>query len=97
MTTLSPEAREVLLRARARIDTPEKWWPLNREGECASVAISEAVMASGADLDLADAARRVFREANAIPGGDELESIWDWNDARSHADVMQAFDKALAS
>jgi hypothetical protein len=84
-TETNPVA-DVLRRARALIDTPEKWC----QGQC---ELGEAKCALGAilgaDPNYAAAALALNRVvAPNIPA---------WNDApeRTHADVMAAFDRAI--
>lgn len=98
-----------LIAARALIDTPEKWCKdaqsYTTSGEvttfddvgacswCAAAAI--AVHAS--DFDARVEAYGLLAEAVGIPA-DESWRLVDWNNApeRTHADVLDAFDTAIA-
>lgn len=87
---------EVLRAARALIDTPEKWgqgFNSRRPGTCCALEALEAVaQTTGTDHHAADDALRI-----AVP----LSGVYTttWNDARSttHADVLAAFDRAIAA
>lgn len=84
--------QNVLIRARALIDSSDKWLQgdnVRGKRMCAAVAIDRSANVLHADFYLI---LRNFRSANS------LTSIVDFNDApeTTHADVMQAFDKAIA-
>jgi hypothetical protein len=94
---LSPEARAVLVRARARIDTPEKWCHVGGwDGErvCSVVAICEARRGVGVNRDVLEEALDALRVAAGLGPDDDVAT---WNDApeRTHAEVLAAFDRAL--
>lgn len=90
----------VLIKARALIAVPEKWGKGQRridrpiETCCAAEAIEEAERAG----DRRMAAYHAIQRAAGIRKGVSIP-ILDWNDApeRTHADVLAAFDKAIAS
>lgn len=112
------KASQVLEKAKALIDTPEKWtqghpardawnWKVRIDSRdatqfCMNGARWRALNAVtynatyGVDdqvrqrLRLDDATRRLLREACG-------EYVPDWNDApqRTHAEVMEVFDKAI--
>lgn len=93
------EVADVLRRARALVDTPEKWCgggvrytPMLK---CSATAIGIASAFNGERLDLCDMARGYF--AGSIGAPNSISGIWVWNDApeRTHADVLQAFDRAI--
>lgn len=81
---------EVLREARALIDTPEKWTKGYRgERLCAVAAI-----ASAAPRDWLPAKYAL----NRALGREESVVLYRWNDdpATTHADVLAAFDRAIA-
>lgn len=90
------ETADILRRAKALIPDQEHWWqeglssflPGGGRTYCAGLAISHS-------SDAHWQASYVFSKAI---GGNGLSSIYDWNDApgRTHAEVMQAFDRAIA-
>lgn len=98
------ETSEILRKAKALIDTPEKWTIFaearDKYGErvyaresfackfCAEGAIYAAGGYLGDDRDEAILFRKVIGQT----------SIFGWNDedGRTHAEVMEAFDKAIA-
>ena len=93
---------DVLRRAKALIDTPEKWGK-GRTGwgnteKCTGGAIMWAIreVRGMGDSGWDDA---VFAPAfNAFKAANKIECIPSWNDAeqRTHADVIAALDKAIA-
>jgi hypothetical protein len=88
---------EILRAAQARIDTPANWMHIhdgricNPDGECALVALNEALEDDPGWLrDPAVVA--LIRAAG-------LSCDWEippWNDSHTHAEVMAAFDRAIA-
>lgn len=83
--------KEVLATARAKIEHEDAWWPgLTRGGrprrgqECALTAMATSGMTVGGDAYLA---------LERAMGG----SIFPFNDTHSHAEVLSAFDKAIAA
>lgn len=93
---------DVLRRARALIDTPEKWCKgaLVRDGAfCVRGALKTAI--SGSIWAAFDPLLTRAEQALGFPGFDGVHSeprLPSWNNApeRTHADVMAAFDKAIA-
>lgn len=102
--------RAVLQRAKAEVTDPNRWikgaafvWhpsdPSIDEyspmviGMCAAAAMVRA--AGPANRSYAEAAIRVFEEANGLPYG----HVPPWNDHidRTHAEVIAAFDRAIAA
>jgi hypothetical protein len=89
----------VLIKARALIADPAKWGQGSRVLDrpiatcCASEAIEEAADVRARRVAALDA----FRSSAGL--SDDAASISDWNDApeRTHAEVLAAFDKAIAS
>ena len=84
---------EVLRKAKALIDRPEKWFgpPEKRDGSnCAGTAIISAGEFSGWDNPV----QFLFEKANNIPN--EHIALWNNTPNRTHAEVMQAFDRAIA-
>lgn len=98
---------ELLRRAKERIATPDRWcqhylsaneYVGSEDGLlpdackwCLQGALSEEAP-SYADFNAANA---MVRRALALP---EEEGVYDWQDApgRTHAEVMAAFDRAIA-
>lgn len=98
----------ILQTAKARIDTPEKWrqgWTStasdNPDADCSQTAIEHA-SAHMAPRDYYVRRRlsggALLALATAVGIECDLAEIWRWNDApeRTHAEVMAAFDKAIA-
>ena len=86
------EVADLLRRARALVDAPEKWMKHPRGDRlCAGLAIT---FASDGDLNTELRAYHALREVAPFPNG----GIAQWNDApeRTHAEVLQAFDRAIA-
>ena len=87
-----------LERARALIDTPEKWWQsgghnwrAEHECLCAGLAIEEACIGPGGwDRE---------GECYSALGFGGMRDIAKWNDApeRTHAEVLATFDRAIAN
>ncbi len=84
--------RDILIAARALIDTPEKWvketMHQTRNGidcYCTMGALMKA------DHKAPSEVFETFRVSNG------LNSVFRWNDApeRTHAEVLAAFDKAI--
>lgn len=102
---LSNAAREVLVRARARIDTPEKWckgwYARGADGErrWAGQPDCVAFCSSGAIGREAVTAKDYDESMDALREAADVENFIRWQDApeRTHADVMRAFDVALGS
>lgn len=93
---------EILKAARARIEKPENW---TRRGSfsdgqiCAGVAIERSCLLDGrADWKATTAGIEALLTANEIRfnGGPHF-ALFDWNDApeRTHAEVLEAFSKAI--
>lgn len=82
---------EILTAARALIDTPAKWGRgmeviYRNEKRCAGFAICAAAGSTGG----------VSAAIRALSGGSPL-TIGSWNDERTHADILNAFDRAIAA
>lgn len=80
--------REILVKARKQIERPERWAGsttdlINRRCECAVTAIAAVAP---------DDMERIVREAFHMPSFRLIE----FNDSHSHAEVLAAFDKAIA-
>lgn len=100
--------KEILIAAQAKIEAPERWvkgkfasladgrkcYPDNERAVC--FCAEGAVFASGARWAAKAKALRFLRD---VAVGDEFTSIPDWNDApdRTHAEVLAAFDRAIAA
>lgn len=85
---------DTLRAAKALIDTPEKWCvgtPKRNSGRlCAGWALDRIVtLATPLDAPVFV----TFRRAAGIP---HEVGIGDWQDERTHAEVMEAFDRAIA-
>ena len=86
---------EVLRAARALIDTPEKWWGGGENsgmGICAMLAVRRVT-----DKSWNPASRALIRAIGGDAGHISLEPIFDFNDSHTHAEVMAAFDAAIAN
>jgi hypothetical protein len=90
---------EVLRKAKALIDSPEKWWESSKRcldyQYCALRAIIRVLAYGYAGVV------QIFARANNIRPSSDGSFEWpvaNWNDApeRTHADVMAAFDRAIA-
>ena len=87
---------EVLREARSLVDTPEKWCQgAERVGNalCSVGAISVASGMGEVRLDFFPRALETFR---AVVGWNQSASWWNDAPERTHADVLAAFDKAIA-
>lgn len=91
---------EVLRAAKALIDTPEKWCQNHSvvgigdaRRMCAGYAVVEVEGASGCKYESLTYLSRIV-----APDGVRFAPISNWNDVpeRTHAEVMTAFDKAIA-
>lgn len=99
--TGSADTVAVLIAARAKIENPENWGKGRRnhgrrmETCCAAEAIEEVPEAE--DLAVRKGAFAAFRAAAGFT--DRWGSFVDWNDApeRTHAEVLSAFDRAIAA
>ena len=88
---------DVLRRAKALIDAPEKWCKkTNQHGDAR--CIMAAINAQRSATVYAPQARAAEFIARAIEIKQGYGVIPDWNDApeRTHAEVMSAFDRAIA-
>ena len=84
--------KEQLIAAKALIDKPEKWCQgnaIDAQGRiCASQAL-RTITGGG----LADAEYEALADAMAGPGS----LVCAWNDTHTHAEVIAAFDRAIAA
>ena len=88
---------EVLRAARALIDTPEKWGQgdglCDRGLRCAAIAVWDAQgIVAGSTL-----AHRALAQAMGLDAAYSCGVIFDFNDSHTHAEVMAAFDRAIAN
>lgn len=99
---------EILRKARALIDAPEKWtrgalardadripqWPADESATC-FCSLGAIVKASGREAGQEHAPDTASRRAMERAIGQNIET---WNDdpATTHADVLAAFDRAIA-
>ncbi len=101
---------EVLRKALALIDTPEKWTKVviarNAHGKEVSHRSADAVcfcmdgaLARAADLEISRGRYEYEGATRAIRTATGEREYWLWNDApeRTHAEVVAAFQKAIAA
>lgn len=101
---MSAEVADMLRRAKARIDTPEKWLQGSAFDGSHLVGSTRFCMVgalcAAEQLDTEQLATfRIDEEAlMCLRRATRGVSLGVWNDApeRSHAEVMEAFDKAIA-
>lgn len=93
------KASDLLRQARARIERPELWCKMTPitatypdGATCAMLAIWDLEVDSELRLHLQDMVR------NVIPERQRKQGMFTWNDApeRTHAEVLAAFDRAIA-
>lgn len=87
---------EILRAARGLIETPDRWWTGDSStcrGECALTAIDRVC---GGSYETGEPA--IGSLARVIGVADPCADIPRWNDAegRTHAEVLAAFDTAIA-
>lgn len=98
----------VLRKARALIDAPEKWttgqYAKDADGGfCDTWSQATCFCASGALLAAGDVGLDEFNvasgweDAYALLSRQMRGNIIDFNDSRTHAEVLAAFDKAIAA
>lgn len=92
--------KEVLIAAKASIDKPQKWCKHDYQIGNRMCAVGAVRSAQYGDPQRApgsrSAAHRALKKlAEAVHG----RSVWQFNDSSKtrHADVMAAFDRAIAS
>ena len=87
---MSKEAADILRNAKAKIDTPEKWAHSAADFNAGKHCPATAINTTAFNRHTNDA----FELFQQVVGS----KIAAWNDApdRTHAEVMQAFDKAIA-
>ena len=89
MTTIA----EGLRAAKARIDTPDKWWDGRSGGnprtECAVIAVAMVGVSTAGMRDLIRALR--------VPEGSlrAHHELAKYNDTHTHAELMALFDRAI--
>lgn len=92
----------VLIKARAKIADPELWGKGRRGSErplhtcCAAEAIEDT---EPVNMDLRIKAINALYNAIGLSREFWMPKLPDWNDApeRTHAEVLAAFDKAIAA
>lgn len=95
--------KEILIAARAKIESPENWTRgggrARTEGpHCSQTAIYPATAETYRDalpaMTLLASAMGIDSDQSCILG-----LIWNWNDRneRTHAEVLAAFDRAIAA
>ena len=84
---------EVLRKAKALIDRPEKWWngstENNSHNPCASLALSRVT----GHHHVTDAEKFLMMVTTQ---NQWCENLYHWNDSHTHPEVMDAFDRAIA-
>ena len=89
------ETADVLRRAKAMIDRPEKWCQgalLNDGGAMCMLGAINMAVSGDADLFGGQDAKMALYAAV----GNHPTSVWNNAPERTHAEVMAAFDKAIA-
>lgn len=95
---MDKSASQILMEAKALVATPDKWWtgwPKHQTGN--TLCVGQAICLRSHDSHLAFS--YFYRAIGAIqPAIRSHTPIFDWNDypTRTHAEVMQAFDRAIA-
>lgn len=100
---MSAEIARVLREARKLIERPEGWVKgrdaLDRDGNSVYAYSRDACAfcAVGAIMRSCDA--RWGRVVSAVKSANGIDALWSWNDApeRTHAEVLAAFDRAIAA
>ena len=90
---MDKQAADILRKAKALIDKPEKWLKCNFNVEdryCVEGAMMHVAAFDYRNGRLADAASNFFRLA--VKGSPLL---WNDRDETTHSDVMLAFDRAI--
>lgn len=86
------EPKEIFERAKELINTPEKWMQYGSgiTSFCVLGSLAEVLQSSTLSVS------RLFARANGLE--EYYIAIAEWNDTpgRTHAEVMAAFDKAIA-
>lgn len=92
------DTREVLIAARKRLELPENWVGAGRPAEHGQICVTTAITPNLKPIEW-QPILRLFIDCNGIEGDGVLGPIWDWNDApeRTHAEVLAAFDRAIAA
>ena len=98
-----PSAKDVLIAARKLIEKPEDWWPgvgratpYHRYGPCAANAICQVG-------NLYEHCERPIELLAAAMNGESfdryraLPTIFKFNDTHTHAEVLDAFSRAIAA
>lgn len=95
------KTKAVLIKARALIDTPDRWvqhyYSVQKDGVVKSYCASGALHAA-ATRDEGDRAWEALYDAIEGRTGGNWGGVATWNDdpGRTHAEIMQAFDWAIA-
>lgn len=98
-------AHELLKAARARIEDPKMWWRGFDEhctpgGGCMQLAVADAMSAARIRMHYSieqEAMGALLAAIGSEPGF--IAPIWNFNDdpKNTHADMLAAFDRAIAS
>jgi hypothetical protein len=97
---------EVLVRARNLIGRPEDWSPRmwgDHGRRCAVHALQDTLLGRETDPDAkkivhpTEAFKVLCDAAGIEPGADGERYFGSWNDTHTHAEVLAAFDKAIAA
>jgi hypothetical protein len=93
------ETADILRKAKALIDTPEKWRQGLNHGDDSKLCAGDAMMSASRELRPIDPAfAYAAARSKVLEGIGRLDGLVLWNDdpTTRHADVMQAFDAAIA-
>ncbi len=99
------DARQVLVAARALIADEANWGQgaaiRNKNGRHAYCSIGAICVASGADYVTGycniDTMSAMHRAIDGLAAALPHDAITDFNDTHTHAEVLAAFDRAIAS
>lgn len=86
------KASEILREAKHLIGTPEKWW----DGGPYDGPRRECIITAITCVQGSDAVTKADKAMMMAVGASHFLEIGEFNDSHSHADVMQAFDRAIA-
>lgn len=91
------EVVTVLRKARALIDSPEKWCKVDFSQNDERFCIVGAIIRSVRIYDHNEAMRTIDRVTAPLKQAAGQTTLMCWNDApeRTHAEVMEAFDRAI--
>lgn len=96
---MTDKIRKILVAARKMIENEDDWYhgqnPKDRDLVCAQTSICRSgSIRDGAEATIAFAAAI---EVTGKSASEVMPHIWKFNDTHSHAEVLAAFDRAIAS